>query len=107
MEHTTRPWSRLVYLPALALAVALVAAVSSWAASPATSTTPSQGTAPAAQEQSLPIQDTQTTPTPRAEGRGRPGGKEDCPERDGSGGASGSAAPQSSAPQTAPSGSEV
>ena len=107
MEHTTRPWSRLVYLPALALAVALVAAVSSWAASPATSTTPSQGTAPAAQEQSLPIQDTQTTPTPRAEGRGGPAARRTVPSATAAVAAPAPAAPQSSAPQTAPSGSEV
>jgi hypothetical protein len=101
MQNTSRPRSRMWYLPALAVAVALVAAVSSWAASP--STTPSQGSAPAAQEQTLPVQDTQTTPAPPQRA---PGGREDCPDKGGDG-AGGTAAPQAGAPQAAPTSSEV
>lgn len=112
MENTTsRSWPRALYLPVLAVGVALVAAVSSWASSPA-STTPAQSSAPAAQEQVMPIQDTQTTPAEPDGDRRAPGGREDCPEKDGAGegagsGDSGSAAPQSAAPDDSGSDTQV
>ena len=93
----------MLYLPLLAVAVALVAAVSSWATNPIGSAAPAQqGAAPATQL----IQDTETTPAPPSDEGGRP---EDCPERGGRGGGdgdgssgSGSAAPQSSPDTAAP-----
>lgn len=109
MENTPRrPRARMLYLPVLAVAVALVAAVSSWAANPVAGASPAQSTAGAAEQ----IQDTQTTPAPRGDAGSR---AEDCPEGgrrgggrghgrgDGRGdgdGSSGTAAPQP-APQTA------
>ena len=62
MENTPRrSRARMLYLPVLAVAVALVAAVSSWATNPIGSAAPAQqGAAPATQQ----IQDTETT-TPR------------------------------------------
>jgi hypothetical protein len=95
MKNTRTPWKRALYLPLLAVGVALVAAVSSWASGPATST-PSQTSTPAAQVDAAPIQDTQTTPTPPQDDG--PGGR-DCPEKDGAGSggdSSSSTAPQSS-----------
>ena len=107
MENTPRrSRARMLYLPVLAVAVALVAAVSSWAANPVGSTSPSQSAAPATQQ----IQDTDTTPAAPSDDGARP---DDCPEGGGHGGgrggghadrdgdgSSGSAAPQS-APDTA------
>ena len=96
MKDTRRSRKRALYLPLLAVGVALVAAVSSWASGPATST-PSQTSTPAAQFDGAPIQDKQTTPTPPQDSG--PGGREDCPEKDGArsgGDSSSSTAPQSS-----------
>ena len=79
MENTRKSRDRALYLPLLAVGVALVAAVSSWASGPSTGTTPSQSSAPASQIENAPIQNTQTTPAPPEDGRG---GREDCPEKD-------------------------
>jgi hypothetical protein len=104
MESTRRPWSHALYLGLLAVTVALAAAAFSWAANSSASTSPSQGATPAVQQETTPVQDTQTTPMPPDGGRGGPG--EDCPEHDGDGSGSGSA-PQSTAPQSTDTSSDV
>ena len=71
MENTPRrSRARMLYLPVLAVAVALVAAVSSWAANPVGSASPSQSAAPSTQQ----IQDTQTTPAAPSDEGARAGG---------------------------------
>lgn len=119
MKNTPRRgWTRALYLPVLAVGVALVAAVSSWAANPAAAPTPSQGTEPAAQGQLAPVQDTQTTPAPpQSDDRDdRGGAREDCPDGEGGGDGAGSGAgagagsgssPQPDARATTDAGTEV
>lgn len=94
MENKPRSRARMLYLPVLAVGVALVAAVSSWAANPAGSSSPAQSTAPATQQ----IQDSETTPAPPS-GEGR---AEDCPKHRGGGRGRGDGGPRGAAPQSAP-----
>jgi len=110
MENTRKPWARAMYLPVLAVGVALVAAVSSWASGPATATTPSQSPAPAAQLDTAPVQNTETTPAAPADRGGPgggPGGREDCPEKDGAGAGSGDDSSGAAAPDATSSESQT
>ena len=104
MEDTPRPWSRVQIAALLAVTAVLAVVVFNWAANATANAVPTQGASPATQQDTLPIQDTQTQPGPP---RGGPGGPDDCPERDGRGGpggvgtsgGSGPEAPQTTAPQ--------
>ena len=108
MENTRPRWPRALYLPALAVLVALVAAVSSWAASESTLAAPSQSAVPAAQQDTIPVQAPQDTP---AEPDGQaPSGRSpgDCPQRDGDSGVGAAGGSDSSSAPAAPAdGSEV
>ena len=56
--------------------------MSAFAIAGSTTTADNPASSPA---QTRPVQDTQTRPTPQQGERGGPGGREDCPEKDGSG----------------------
>jgi hypothetical protein len=87
-----RPFGRKLGIAAVAVLVALVAAVSAFAVGGSTATAGEPGSS-AAQTQA--VQDSQATPTPE---RGGPGGREDCPEKDGSGQGGSQQEDQSTAP---------
>jgi hypothetical protein len=74
MQAARRPWHVVLYVLALAMLVALVAAVSSWAAgdpAPAQQTTPIQYQAPEAEQPQAPEGDgSGRTPCPEDEGGG-------------------------------------
>jgi hypothetical protein len=76
-----RPFGRTLGIAAVAVLVALVAAVSAFAVGGSTATADTPASSPA---QTQPVQDSQATPDPGE--RGGPGGREDCPEKDGGGG---------------------
>jgi hypothetical protein len=98
MDQTRTPWRRFVLLPIAAGLIALVAAVSSWAAgTPASTESAASGTA-----QYQTVQDAQATPDADGDadgdghGHGGPGGGgKDCPEEDGQGDGAGSGASES------------
>ena len=73
-----RPFGRMLGIAVLAVLVALVAAVSAFAVGGSTATADSPASSPA---QTQPVQDSQAPPE-RGE-RSGPGGREDCPEKDG------------------------
>ena len=77
-----RSFGRVLGIVALAVLVALVAAVSAFAIGGSTATADNPASSPA---QTRPVQDSQATPTPEQGQRGGPGGREDCPEKDGAG----------------------
>jgi hypothetical protein len=79
MEETRKPVHRVLLLVALAALIALVWAVSSWAADGS----PSTG---AAQSQAQPVQYGGAAPSAQSD-QGQ--GGQDCPEHDGSGGSGG------------------
>ena len=91
MDQTPRPWHRTLYLPALAVVIALVAAASAWAAG----SDPSEPDAAPAQYQ--PVQQDESAPPAQPDGDRR--GGHDCPEGEQDGDGSGSAQP---APDTTP-----
>ena len=67
-----RPFGRMLGIAVLAVLVALVAAASAFAFGGSTTTADNPASSPA---QTQPVQDSQATPAP--------GGREDCPEKDG------------------------
>jgi hypothetical protein len=73
--------------------VALVAAVSAFAVGGSTATADNPASSAA---QTQPVQDSQATPDPGE--RGGPGGREDCPEKDGGGQGGSQRENQSTAP---------
>ena len=73
-----RPFGRTLGIAVLAVLVALVAAVSAFAVGGSSATADNPASAPA---QTQPVQDSQAPPE-RGE-RSGPGGREDCPEKDG------------------------
>jgi hypothetical protein len=75
-----RPFGRMLGIAALAVLVALVAAVSAFAVGGSTATADNPASSPA---QTQPVQDSQATPEQGE--RPGPGGREDCPEKDGDG----------------------
>ena len=91
MEETRMPRHRVLLLVALAALIALVWAVSSWAADGS----PSTG---AAQSQAQPVQYGGAAPSAQSD-QGQ--GGQDCPEHDGSGGSSGGGGGQSESPSPA------
>jgi hypothetical protein len=105
-----RPFSRMLVLAALAVLVALVAAVSAFAVGGSGDTADNPASSPA---QTQSVQDSQATPTPEQGQRSAPGGREDCPEKDGAGqdngAGQGSSQPenQSTAPDTSTPAPEV
>ena len=76
-----RPFGRVLGIAVLAVLVALVAAVSAFAFGGSTTAADNPASSPA---QTQPVQDSQATPDPGE--RREPGGREDCPEKDGRGG---------------------
>ena len=91
-----RPFGRMLGIAVLAVLVALVAAVSAFAVGGSTATADNPASSPA---QTQPVQDSQAPPE-RGE-RSGPGGREDCPEKDGAGQGGGSQQEdQSTAPDT-------
>jgi hypothetical protein len=77
MERSAeRPVGRMLWLLALALLVALVAAVSAFAVGGSTTAADPAASAPL---QTQTVQDSQATPAPER------GDREDCPEKDGAG----------------------
>jgi hypothetical protein len=88
-----RPFGRTLGIAALAVLVALVAAVSAFAVGGSTATADTPASSPA---QTQPVQDSQATPDPGE--RGGPGGREDCPEKDGGGQCGSQQQDQSTAP---------
>src|SRR5215207_6121314 len=95
-----RPVGRTLGIAAVAVLVALVAAVSAFAVGGSTATADNPASSPA---QTQPVQDSQATPD-----RG-PGGREDCPEKDGDRGGSGGSQQeeQSTAPDAGSASPEV
>ena len=89
-----RPFGRMLGIAVLAVLVALVAAVSAFAVGGSTATADN----PASSSQTQPVQDSQATPDP-GERRG-PGGREDCPEKDGGRQGGSDQEDQSTAPDT-------
>jgi hypothetical protein len=82
MDKTTeRPFGRMLGIAALAVLVALVAAVSAFGFGGSTTTADNPASSPA---QTQPVQSDET-PTPEQGERPGPGGREDCPEKDGAG----------------------
>ena len=73
-----RPFGRMLGMAVLAVLVALVAAVSAFAVGGSTTTADT----PATPGQFQPVQ-SDATPTPDRGERSGPGGREDCPEKDG------------------------
>ena len=92
-----RPFGRMLGIAALAVLVALVAAVSAFAVGGSTATADNPASSPA---QTQTVQDSQSTPTPDRGERGGPGGREDCPEKDGAGRGGSQQEDQSTAPDT-------
>ena len=90
-----RPFGRMLGIAALAVLVALVAAVSAFAVGGSGSTADNPASSPA---QTQSVQDSQATPTPEQGERSGPGGREDCPEKDGQRGSD--QEDQSTAPDT-------
>jgi len=74
-----RPFGRMLGLAVLAVLVALVAAVSAFAVGGSTATADNPASSPA---QFQPVQ-SDATPAPERGERSGPGGREDCPEKDG------------------------
>ena len=98
MDKTTeRPFGRMLGIAALAVLVALVAAVSAFAVGGSTTTADNPASSPA---QTQSVQDSQATPTPERGERSAPGGREDCPEKDGGGQRGSDQEDQSTAPDT-------
>ena len=94
-----RPFGRVLGIAVLAVLVALVAAVSAFAVGGSTGTADNPASSPA---RTQPVQDSQATPD-----RG-PGGREDCPEKDGAGRQGGSQQEdRSTAPDTSTPDPEV
>lgn len=93
----TRSLGRTLGIAAVAVLVALVAAVSAFAVGGSTSTADNP---PSSRAQSQFVQDSTPTPTPEQGERGGPGGREDCPEKDGAGQGSSQQEDQSTAPDT-------
>jgi hypothetical protein len=91
-----RPFGRVLGIAALAVLVALVAAVSAFAVGGSTTTADDPATSPA---QFQPVQ-SDATPTPERGERSGPGGREDCPEKDGAGQGGSQQEDQSTAPDT-------
>jgi hypothetical protein len=79
-----RPFGRMLGIAAVAVLVALVAAVSAFAVGGSSTTAGAPASSPA---QTQPVQDSQATPEQGE--RSGPGGREDCPEKDGAGQGSG------------------
>jgi hypothetical protein len=92
-----RPFGRMLGIAALAVLVALVAAVSAFAVGGSGSTADNAASSPA---QTQSVQDSQATPTPEQGERSGPGGREDCPEKDGGGQGGSDQEDQSTAPDT-------
>ena len=92
-----RPFGRMLGIAVLAVLVALVAAVSAFAFGGSTTTADNPPSSPA---QTRLVQDSQATPTPEEGERRGPGGREDCPEKDGAGRGSSQQQDQSTAPDT-------
>ena len=92
-----RPFGRMLGIAGLAVLVALVAAVSAFAVGGSTATADNPATSPA---QTQPVQDSQATPAPEQGERSGPGGREDCPEKDGAGQGGSQQEDQSTAPDT-------
>jgi len=69
MDHQPRPWRRTLFLPALAVVIALVAAASAWAAG----SDPTDTNSPPAQYQ--PVQQDESAPP-----EGSRPDRDDCPE---------------------------
>jgi hypothetical protein len=92
-----RPIGRTLGIAAVAVLVALVAAVSAFAVGGSTTTADDPASSPA---QTQLVQDSQATPTPERGERGGPGGREDCPEKDGAGQGGSQQEDQSTAPDT-------
>ena len=90
-----RPVGRTLGIAAVAVLVALVAAVSAFAVGGSTTTAGNPASSPA---RTQPVQDSQATPE-----RG-PGGRDDCPEKDGAGrgGGAGQGGSQQEEQSTAP-----
>ena len=99
-----RPFGRMLGIAVLAVLVALVAAVSAFAVGGSTTTADNPASSPA---QSQPVQDSQATPTPERGERSGPGGREDCPEKDGAGQGGSQQEDQSTAPDTSTESSEL
>ena len=97
-----RPFGRTLGIAVLAVLVALVAAVSAFAVSGSTATADNAASSPA---QTQPVQDSQATPE-RGERPG-PGGREDCPEKDGDGRGGSQQENQSAVPDTGTPSPEV
>ena len=74
-----RSFGRMLGIAVVAVLVALVAAVSAFAVGGSTATADTPPSGPA---QTQLVQD--STPTPGQDERRAPGGREDCPEKDGS-----------------------
>lgn len=91
----TRSLGRTLGIAAVAVLVALVAAVSAFAVGGSTATAENPAAGPA---QTQFVQE--ATPTPEQGERGGPGGREDCPEKDGAGQGSSQQEDQSTAPDT-------
>src|SRR5829696_4172987 len=89
-----RPVGRTLGIAAVAVLLALVAAVSAFAVGGSTATVDNPASPPA---QTQPVQDSQATPDPGE--RGGPGGREDCPEKDGGGQGGSQQEDQSTAPE--------
>ena len=97
-----RPFGRMLGIAVLAVLVALVAAVSAFAVGGSTATAHSPASSPA---QTQSVQDSQATPEPGE--RPGPGGREDCPEKDGAGQGGSQQEDQSTAPSTSTPSPEV
>ena len=100
-QPVERPLGRKLGIAAHAV---LVAAVSAFAVGGSTATAGEPGSSPA---QTQPVQDSQATPTPERGERGGPGGREDCPEKDGSGQGGSQQEDQSTAPDASTESQEL
>ena len=98
-----RSFGRTLGIAAVAVLVALVAAVSAFAAGGSTTTADTPATSPG---QFQPVQ-SDATPTPERGERPGPGGREDCPEKDGAGQGGSQQEDQSTAPDTSADSSEL
>jgi len=98
-----RPVGRILGMAVLAVLVALVAAVSAFAVGGSTTTADNPATSPG---QFQPVQ-SDATPTPERGERPGPGGREDCPEKDGAGQGGSQQEDQSTTPGTSSESSEL
>ena len=103
MEKSERPVGRTLGIAVVAVLVALVAAVSAFAVGGSITTADTPATSPA-QFQSV---QSDATPTPERGERSGPGGREDCPEKDGAGQGSSQQEDQSTAPDASTDTPEV